>query len=256
MGRRAILLLALAGLVSACASPPLGGGSPNPDSPVGHSPGSEEPLPSGDGSVRETPDPRVVDAHPVAIDHFAIGPDGRTVIVSFYGGNQTCFGLQKVDVQAGDDGTPTITVYEGTHPEAVGQVCTMEALLKSTVVTLDVPILVDTAQPAAPPGEPELVPEPKVVEVQDGILDAVPVAVTGSHLSADGLTLTAQFYGGVPECYGLAEASISTAERPWSVTIREGRVPGSEVCIDLALAKAAVFTLDSPLIVDGSVEAR
>jgi hypothetical protein len=128
----------------------------------------------------------------------------------------------------------------------------MEALLKSTLVTLDEALVVDAAQPDAPAGEAELATDPEIVEPQDDVLDPIPVAVTGYLLSGDGLTLTVHFYGGVPECYGLAEASISTANRPWTVTIREGRVPGAEVCIEIALAKAVQLTLESPLIRDAS----
>ncbi|MGH2488026.1 MAG: hypothetical protein ACRDFR_00190 [Candidatus Limnocylindria bacterium] len=252
MRRQPVLLLVLAALLLGCSVPPYGG-DPNPESPVGHTPGRNEPLPSGNGSVRETPDPAVVDAHPTGISHFTIGPDGRTVVVYYWGGNQACFGLQKVAVGVADDGTPTITVFEGTHPEAVGQACTMEALLKSAVVTLDEPVVVDDAQPAAPAGEAELAPEPEIVEVDSSVLDPIPVAITGYHLSGDGLTLIAHFYGGVPECYGLADASISTTIRPWIVRVGEGRVPGAEVCIEIALAKAVELILDAPLIRDGSL---
>lgn len=248
-----IVLFALGLALSACAYGPGMGGtsSPNPESPVSHD-GESPGTGPGEGAVREQPDPSIVQAHPTGIEHFAIGPDGRTVIVYYWGGNQACFGLQRVEVALLADGTPSVTVWEGTHPDAVDMVCTMEALLKSTVVTLDGAVITDAAQPDAPAGEPQLALEPEIVIVQDGILDPILVALTGFGVTPDGLTVTAQFYGGVPDCYGVATASIATDARPIVVSITEGRMPGSEVCIDIALAKGVVFTLGAPVIVDGS----
>lgn len=255
MRRPAFLLLVLAALLPACSYQPFIGGDPsvNPDEPVSTQPGSPGPIPSGDGSVRETPNPDVVDAHQTAIDHYAIGPDGRTVVVSYWGGTLACFGLQKVDVNTDPSGITVLTVFEGTLPDAVGDACTMEALLKSTVVTLDTAIVVDAAQPDAAAGEPEIAPDAEEVDIEVGVENPIPVAVTGYHLSGDGTTLTIHFYGGVPECYGVASASVDSSERPWTVSISEGHIPGAEACIEIALAKAFVFTLDSQLIRDGSL---
>jgi hypothetical protein len=255
MRRSAFLPLALVALLAACSYQPFIGGDPsvNPDEPVSTEPGSRSPLPSGDQSVRETPNPDVVDAHQTAVDHYAIGPDGRTVVVYYWGGTQACFGLQKVDVSTDSSGTTVLTVFEGTLPDAVGDACTMEALLKSTVVTLESAIVVDAAQPDAPAGEPMIAPDAEEVDIEVGVENPIPVAVTGYHLSGDGVTLTVHFYGGVPECYGVASASVDTREVPWTVSLREGHIPGAEVCIEIALAKAFVFTLDSQLIRDGSL---
>jgi hypothetical protein len=51
----------------------------------------------------------------------------------------------------------------------------------------------------------------------------------------------------------VATASVETSADPWTVSIREGHVPGAEVCIELAVAKAIVVTLDQQLLRDGSV---
>ncbi len=259
MRRSACLLLTGGVLLTACSYQPFIGGDPSvppsvdPDSPVIDDPSSPGPLPSGDPAARETPNPGVVDAHQTAIDHYAIGPDGRTVVVYFWGGNQACFALQKVDLDTDPDGTTDVTVWEGTLPDAVGQACTMEALLKSTVVTLDAPIVTDAAQSGAPAGEPELAPDPVEVDIEVGVENPIPVAVSGYHLTADGATLTVQFYGGVPECYGIASASVDASADPWSVSISEGHIPGAEVCIEIAVAKAFVFRLDTQLLRDGSL---
>jgi hypothetical protein len=259
MRRPATLLVAVGILLAACSYQPLVGGNPttvpstDPDSPVATDPGSLTPAPSGDPAVRETPNPDVVDPYTPAVDHYAIGVDGRTVVVSYWGGSQACFGLQQVEVRTDPDGIPVITVHEGTLPEAVGQACTMEAVLKSAVVTLDEPILADAAQPDAPAGEPELVPDAETVEVVDTVENPIPVAVTGFHLSGTGTTLTVQFYGGVPDCYGVAEAFLDTGVTPWTVNLSEGHIPTAEVCIEIAVAKAFVFELASELIRDGSI---
>jgi hypothetical protein len=259
MRRSASLLLVIGALLAACSYQPFIGGDPTAspsgdlDEPVATDPGSQPPLPSGDPAVREAPNPDVVDPHPTAVDHYAIGPDGRTVVVYFWGGSQACFGLQRVDVATDPDGTTVMTVFEGTLPEAVGQACDMMAVLKSAVVTLEAPIVTDASQPDAPAGEPELAPEAEVVDIVAGVENPIPVAVTGYQLSGDGATLTVQFWGGVPECYGVAGASVDTDAQPWVVSVTEGHVPTAEVCIEIALAKAFVFSLDTQLIRDGSL---
>jgi hypothetical protein len=259
MRRFVTLLVAVGILLAACSYQPFIGGdpsvtpSPGPESPTATHPGSPGPVPSADPAVREVPNPDVVDPYTPAVDHYAIGVDGRTVVVYYWGGSLACFGLQQVEVGTDSDGVAVITVQEGTLPDAVGQPCTMEAVLKSAVVTLEEPILVDAAQPDAPAGEPELVPEAEIVEVADAVENPVPVAVSGYHLSGTGTTLTVQFFGGVPECYGVDEASLDASARPWTVAISEGHIPTAEVCIEIAVAKAFVFELDTELIRDGSI---
>jgi hypothetical protein len=258
--RRPVLLLAVAGiLLAACSYRPFVGGDPSvppsddPEAPVATAPGSDVPAPSGDPALRQIPNPDVVDPYTPAVAHYAIGVDGRTVVVYYWGGTEACFGLQRIDVGQDPDGVTVITVHEGTLPEAENQPCTMEAVLKSAVVTLDEPILADAAQPGAPAGEPELVPDAEIVEVVDEVENPVPVAVTGYHLTGNGTTLTVQFYGGVPECYGVAEAFLEIDGAPWTVSISEGHLPGAEVCIEIALAKAYVFELETQLLRDGSL---
>ena len=81
------------------------------------------------------------------------------------------------------------------------QACTMEAALKSAVVTLEEPILADAAGNGATPGEPELPAERLVVEPRTACSTRFPSAIGGYALSADGLTLSAYFVGGVDTCY-------------------------------------------------------
>ena len=259
------VMLALACLVvalSACAyvgRSGAGGSSPgggSKDDPISATPGVPSP-PSSDGATREEPDPTVVDPHGVAIDHFAIGADGRTVVVYWWGGNTTCFGLKEVTVEV-QDGTPVIAVHEGTRAEHVGEACTMEAALKSAVVTLDATILADSVVGYGPPGEPELPDGALAVEPRDGIVDAIPHAIGGYALSADGLTLSPYYVGGVETCYGLAEATADrAADGLVTVSVLEGPLPNVDgACIDLGVSKVATITLEQPLIVVATLDSE
>ena len=259
MRRMTLALVCLVVALSACAyvgrqgaggSSPAAGGSGGKDDPVSATPGGVPSPPAGDGATREEPDPTVVDPHGVAIDHFAIGADGRTVIVYWWGGNTTCFGLKEVTIDI-QQNTPIIALQEGTHADAVGQACTMEAVLKSALVTLDEPILADTAGNDAATGEPDLPADATAVEPDDSVVDAIPHAIGGYALSADGLTLSAYYVGGVETCYGLSEASADrAADGLVTVSIREGQLPDVDgPCIEIGVSKVATITLDQPLIV-------
>jgi len=259
-----LALVCLVVLLSSCAyvgragaggSSPGAGDSGSKDDPISATPGGMPSPPPGDGATREEPDPTVVDPHGVAIDHFAIGADGRTVVVYWWGGNTTCFGLKQVTVTF-EHNTPVVAVQEGTRADHVGQACTMEAVLKSTVVTLEKPILADAAGFDAAPGEPELPSGATVVEPQDGVVDAMPHAIGGYALSADGLTLSAYYVGGVEDCYGLAAATADRAVGGLvTVSIREGALPNVDgPCIDLGVAKVAGITLEQPLIVAADLD--
>lgn len=205
-----------------------------------------------DGALREVPDPTIMLQRPTAIDHFVIGSDGRTLVIYYWGGNRGCFGLHSVVVEV-RDGVPVITVNEGSRPEVADMACTMEAMLKSTVVTLDVPLLRDGSGAAPTAGEPQLAPEPQAVAPVGGVVDPIAHAINGYVLTVDGRSLTAQYVGGTDECYALAEASAAAApDGVMVVTIAEGRLPNAGACDDIGVAKAATITLPAPLLLDGS----
>jgi hypothetical protein len=240
-------------LLSACARFGAGGGVSDPsdgksDDPVSETPG---PLPSGgDGSHREQPDATVFDEHPVAVDHFTIGSDGRTVVVYWWGGNTACFGLKSVTVRD-VDGRPQVTVLEGTREAARDQACTMEALLKSAVVDLDEPILVDAANPDPQPGAAAIVDGAQRVKPTDGVKDPRPHAVSGYALSADGLALSIYYVGGVPDCYALASATARPQAGSPAMTVRvmEGWIAADGVaCDDIGVSKVVVLKVDQPLM--------
>jgi hypothetical protein len=258
-GMRIVTLLLLAAMLAGCRmladGPGAGGGdrSGNPDDPVVSSPdpSAGEP-PSGDRSLREEPNPKVVNEHTAAVDHFRIGPDGRTLVIYWWGGTPACFALKEVLVEV-QRGTPIVTVLEGTLPEAVGKACTMEAVLKSTVVTLDDPILVDGSGNQHEPGEPMVFEEGAEVDPRADLTDSHEIAITGYRLDADGTRLQAHFVGGTERCYGLAEASAVARDGVVTVTIAEGTLPDVDgPCEDIGVAKFTTLKLDEPLIVQAA----
>jgi hypothetical protein len=256
---RIVSLLLVAALLAGCRTlidGPGAGGSATPgtpDAPVTSSPDPSGSPPSGEDPIaRESPNPGVVNERGAEIDHFRIGPDGRTVVVYWWGGTPACFALKEVilDVQ---QGTPIVSVVEGTLLEAVGQACTAEAVLKSTVVVLDDPILVDGSGAQHPAGEPLVWGEGMAVTVLDGLADPRVLAVTGYRLDAEGTTLEVHFVGGTERCYGLAEASVVAGEGALRVTVAEGRLPDADAaCEDIGIAKYAVLELDEPLILQAA----
>jgi hypothetical protein len=244
-----LLIAVLAGCRALFGGPGAGGGGSSgdePDKPITVSPPSGEPP--GDHARREEPNPDVVNELGAAIDHFRIGPDGRTVVIYWWGGTPSCFALKEalVDVQ---DGTPIVSVLEGTLPEAVGKACTMEAVLKSTVVHL-----VDGSGNEHPAAEPMVFDDATEVAPRAGLSDARPIAITGYRLDAEGKRLQVHFVGGTERCYGLAEASTAPAGAgALTVTVAEGGLPGvSGPCEDIGVSKFVTLRLDEPLIVQAA----
>jgi hypothetical protein len=247
----AVLLLGGCGRFGAGSADGSGAADPSAGKPGEPPIAIPDPVPplSGDGSQRVEPDPTVFDAHDVAVDHFTIGADGRTVAIYWWGGNVACYGLKEVRVDV-QHGTPVLTVLEGTREAARDRMCTQEAVLKSALVTLDAPIVLDAANPEPDAGEAMLPDRARDVEVSSGLVDAHPNAVLGYRLSADGGALSIYYVGGVEDCYGLAAADVDRqATDPLQVAVREGRKPGAGACDEIGLAKVVTVRLAEPLIV-------
>ncbi|CAN5778820.1 hypothetical protein BH20CHL5_BH20CHL5_11340 [soil metagenome] len=120
-------------------------GAPAPDEPVTGGPAPDE-SPAGDGALHVEPVPGVVDSLPHAIDRVSVAADGRTATVYWWGGVDSCYGLDEVRVERDADGMPVITVLEGTLPGLGDVACIEIALSKATTITLDEPLYLDGSQ--------------------------------------------------------------------------------------------------------------
>jgi len=120
-------------------------GAAGPDEPTTGAPAPADP-PSGDGALHVEPVPGVVDSLPHAIDRVSVAADGRTATVYWWGGVDSCYGLDEVRVERDADGMPVITVLEGTLPGLGDVACIEIALSKATTITLDEPLYLDGSQ--------------------------------------------------------------------------------------------------------------
>jgi len=92
----------------------------------------------------------------------------------------------------------------------------------------------------------------KLANVDPSLVDLRAQAWESVTVSADGRTLTVYFYNGVADCYGLGRIDVSDDDGHLTVTLFTGRVPGAQVCVDMAQLYKTVITLQQPLIVDGA----
>jgi hypothetical protein len=125
----------------------------------------------------------------------------------------------------------------------------------------------DTARPGAPgpdspvtaspvdPNNPIPSPTPKLVEPQPGLTDVRPQPWESVE-PLDARTLQVAFYSGVHECYGVDRVDVGYGSKAVTVTLFVGRVPGNQVCVEIAEYQAVEVELDEPLggrkIVDGA----
>jgi len=107
-----------------------------------------------------------------------------------------------------------------------------------------------------PSPNPNASPRPTEVTPEPGLLDARPQPWDGREV-IDEDTVRLSFYGGTPDCYGLAAVDVRYHKDEIVITLSEGRRPGAEVCIDIALLKSVTVSLDEPIdgraIVDGAL---
>jgi hypothetical protein len=136
-----------AGLVlGGCARPGSPGTGPaDPDSPVTGSPGTGSPGPSPSPDLLE-PRAGLVDLRPHPWDE-AVPLRPAELLVTFYGGVEECYGLDRVEVEERRK-TVTITLFTGRVPQA--EVCIEIAVYQGVVVTLDEPVGDRTIRDGAP----------------------------------------------------------------------------------------------------------
>ena len=130
-------ILLVAGLLLSCAAPQRArpGNTSAPESPVASSPG-QNPSPPRSGPLFVQPRPGLVDVRPHQFERVRVtGP--RTLTVRFYGGIETCEGLDRVEVDY-EEKRVVVTLFVGRVPTA--EVCIELAVLKATRVQLEEPV--------------------------------------------------------------------------------------------------------------------
>ena len=126
------------------APPPTGAPSPGcgedvsgsgPDGVVSSAPCIPGPVPKPRPLI-VVPRPGMADVRPTAFTSATVLPDDRTVDVRFWSGIEPCSVLDHVDVAYGSDAL-TITLFQGSDPNAGLVACPEIAVLKQVTVTLD-----------------------------------------------------------------------------------------------------------------------
>lgn len=133
-----LALLVVLVLAAGCArvAGPGDGGSPSDDSPVSAPPQDpNSPIPSPSPRVVEPRDD-IENPHPNAFSK-AVAVDEDTVRVEYYLGVEECYGLDRVDVEYGQE-TVIITLFTGSVPGA--EVCIDIAEFVVTIVDLAEPL--------------------------------------------------------------------------------------------------------------------
>ncbi len=115
----------------------------------------------------------------------------------------------------------------------------------------DDPVVDDGDDRIAEPGEPQVVePNPDAVDLRARPFDvATP--------SADGTSITIDFWSGVEPCAVLGRVDVDYGPNAVTITLLEGHLDlGDAVCIEIAVLKQTVVQLDEPLgnrkIADGA----
>jgi hypothetical protein len=122
-------------VLASCGTRSAGPAAPGPNSPVTSSPVSPGPVPSPTPRLLR-PEPGLVDVRAQPWDSSEVlGP--RRVQVTFYGGVEACYGLDRVEVRERPERV-AITVFLGRKPKA--EVCIDLAELQAARVTLDEPV--------------------------------------------------------------------------------------------------------------------
>lgn len=112
----------------------------------------------------------------------------------------------------------------------------------------------DGENPAPLPTEPV---DPQVVEPTPGMTNVYARMFDTATVGEDGRTVTIDFWSGVEPCYVLDHVDVAYGGAV-IITLFEGSAPTDEpvACIEIAVAKRVVITLDEPLgdrpIIDGA----
>lgn len=86
---------------------------------------------------RFTPDPTIVDPHPIAFSSWTRLGDNR-IGVNFQTGNPECVGVDVTVTETAEQ--VQVALRGGTRADAVGKMCTMNAVFGTVEITLDAPL--------------------------------------------------------------------------------------------------------------------
>lgn len=94
-------------------------------------------LPEPPTATVFTPDPTIVDAHPVPFTSWSpLGPD--RIAVNLETGTPECYGVDVTTTET--ESTVTVEVRSGRRADAADRMCVMIAVLGSVEITLDAPL--------------------------------------------------------------------------------------------------------------------
>ena len=100
-------------------------------------------YPGGDPGTGEPqivePTPGMDNVRQTSFDTAAIGADDTTLTIVFWSGVEPCYVLDRVDVSYGAD-VVTVTLFQGSDPNAGDVACIDIALQKQVTVTLSEPL--------------------------------------------------------------------------------------------------------------------
>ena len=114
-----------------------------------------------------------------------------------------------------------------------------------------------TMCPGDPGLSPEPVPGPQVVEPVPGMVHVRARPFDVATVGADDRTVTIDFTSGIEPCAVLDHVRVRYQEEAVVITLFEGSAPnaGDVACIEIAVQKQVVITLDEPLaarvLIDG-----
>ena len=94
--------------------------------------------PTGEPQIVE-PRPGMDNVRPTAFDTATIGDDDTTLTILFWSGVEPCSVLDHVDVSYGADAV-TVTLFQGSDPNAGQVACIDIAVQKQVTITLDEPL--------------------------------------------------------------------------------------------------------------------
>lgn len=248
VARRSLLA---ATLLAVAAVAPAAAQSPAPSAVPGSSAApAASPFPST--AIPAVPMPGgIVDPAPVAWDHVTISPDGVSLTVFFPNGAEGCFGLDRIEVVPGENGTLTVTPYVGFRVDAANVRCVQVEETYQTTITLDAPILGGGVPGILgpidyPAGNTVIGPSAPLSAMEPQPWEAV-------QIGPDGASGYIAFTTGTPSCFGFDHVGGELQGSLLVLAVYTGPLAGGpQVCTMEAYLVQAPFALETPLLAGGA----